>query len=547
MAMTETITRPDIENYIARVQASGVLGQGTQRRDLLRYLVETEHAGRGDTLKAYTVGVDALGKPEHFDPARDSSVRVAVGRLRSALALFEASNHADTVLEVDIPVGTYRPDLKLREQNEQTKAQAPSAASARPHRLIAAVAAFVALLIGIAGYGLWTSQSTDNVVVLEIDRFKGEAPLVDDVTIVMRRALARNQSISVASDFDPNVVLKETDLVLRGSVARRGEGFVVALELSEVDGDAIVWATSKQFEDTPEFSAKVAEVLGNELRVRIFGASKAYLSKRDPATLSPEQLFIMATWVPGPAVNAVEWELERTELMGLALEKAPDFGAAHSVMADKLAYLANVYGPSNQQDLREAALRHAQQARELAPLNPDVMFNVAQAYWHSGAISEAEAAMNRVLDLDPGHDLARFLARMIPFTCETPTPEIINWAERFDATLSPDNPIRWLTLTWIGWLYSNDGQYEKALEYEEQAALIFQIPYTFMRHAMLLHQVGRTDDAANLIRSQSNNWPDIDASHFAEVTYPRLCQQSEDAPGLVALYTDLATAMQNRP
>ena len=39
-------------------------------------MVEATLAGRGDRLKGYTIGVEALGRPDSFDPQIDPIVRV---------------------------------------------------------------------------------------------------------------------------------------------------------------------------------------------------------------------------------------------------------------------------------------------------------------------------------------------------------------------------------------------------------------------------------------------------------------------------------------
>lgn len=552
--MMTNILQDDVDRYLERIVAAGIFEKDSLRHRLLKHLILAELAGEGANLKAYTIGLDVFGKPESFDPSTDSSVRVGVGRLRTSLALFESGDGAATNIVVDIPVGTYRPQITRRDMtagaalaaNASTENSVDAKRRMSPLVGLAAVAVFAfvgwALLTTVPFFG-WRS-TVDTQIALEVDAFKGDPALAAEVTTTLRRGLSRNKSITVVADSTAGLFSDETDLVLQGSVARTDEGrALITAELLSVSTGNIVWAKALDFEDDALLQSRITQVLGNELRVRVFGATKQELAGRDPETLTPEQLFIMGTWVPGRAVNAVTWELSRVQLMGLALEKDPEFGAAHSVMADKLAYLANVYGPSDTPELREAALMHAQSARELSPLNPDVMFNVAQALWHSGQIRNSEAAMLRVLDLDPGHDVARFLAKMIPNTCDTPSQDVVDWAVAFDARLSADNPIRWLTLTWIGWLHTNRGEYVLALDAEEKAALIFEIPYTFMRHAMLLNKLDRTDEAISLIESQTRNWPSIDPDHFAQVTLPRLCAEDENHPELIQNYQELADAV----
>jgi hypothetical protein len=77
-------------------------------RRLLNFLTEKYLAGEADQLKEYSIGVDALGKPESFDPKRDSIVRLQMGRLRQKLAEYQRAEGSDDPYIVDLPRGTFR-------------------------------------------------------------------------------------------------------------------------------------------------------------------------------------------------------------------------------------------------------------------------------------------------------------------------------------------------------------------------------------------------------------------------------------------------------
>ncbi len=75
----------------------------------LRFVVEETLHGRADTLKEYTIGIGALGKPTTFDPAADSTVRVAARQLRFKLSEY-ATNHGSTDdCVIELPKGRYVP------------------------------------------------------------------------------------------------------------------------------------------------------------------------------------------------------------------------------------------------------------------------------------------------------------------------------------------------------------------------------------------------------------------------------------------------------
>lgn len=540
-----------ISDYLERVRASGALGKSNRRLFLLEHLIRAEAEGSGGQLKAYSIGLDIFGKGPDFDPQSDSVVRVEIGRLRTAIAVFESSEFANCDLQVDIPKGTYRPTLTKREngtQESETVVADHGATKNAPlkHWKVIAAAVFLAVCVGLAvlGLGWFITPQGDPRIAVQLDDFVGGTG--PETATILRRGLSNNKAVSVLLTPQNGGTHPDAEFVVRGSVRAEPGDTQINIELINAETNAISWSKTIQIDDRKNFDKEVSERIGRELRVRLFGASKQLLEGRDPETLTPEQLFVMGTWVPGPAINAVEWELERVQLMEIALRKDPDFGAAHSVVADKLAYLANVYGPSDTPELLTKARWHAQRAMELAPLDANVVFNVAQSQWHSGSIAQSLATMNRVTELDPNHALARFLTRMIPYSCASAPDSVVEEAIAFDTALSADNPIRWLTLTWIAWLHAYRGDYALALESEQRAALIFEIPYTFMRHAMLLNKLGRPEQAAAVIARQKSNWPDIDPGHFSNVTIPRLCSEQPESARFVALYTELERALQDQ-
>lgn len=64
-------------------------------------------AGESEFIKSYTIGVEALGRSDTFDPKIDPIVRVEAGRVRRALARYYGENEASVVIE--LPLGTYVP------------------------------------------------------------------------------------------------------------------------------------------------------------------------------------------------------------------------------------------------------------------------------------------------------------------------------------------------------------------------------------------------------------------------------------------------------
>jgi adenylate cyclase len=94
---------------LARVLENGVATASDRQRRLIQYLVTEELEGRGDRLKAFSIATNVLGRSADFDPQTDSIVRVEMGRVRQALALYYATIGADDPVQIKFEKGSCRP------------------------------------------------------------------------------------------------------------------------------------------------------------------------------------------------------------------------------------------------------------------------------------------------------------------------------------------------------------------------------------------------------------------------------------------------------
>ena len=94
---------------LERIIGSDSFAASPRLASFLRYVVETTLAGRGECLKGYTVGVEALGRREDFDPQTDPIVRVEAGRLRAALARYYAGDGINDPVNIELARGSYVP------------------------------------------------------------------------------------------------------------------------------------------------------------------------------------------------------------------------------------------------------------------------------------------------------------------------------------------------------------------------------------------------------------------------------------------------------
>ena len=111
--MRAAIVDPDsVRSELEKVVSSAAFQGAGRSGKLLLFLVERTVGGMGDQLKEYTVGAEALGRGESFDPRTDSIVRVEASRLRTRLDLYYSSEGRMDPVRIVLPKGGYIPKFE---------------------------------------------------------------------------------------------------------------------------------------------------------------------------------------------------------------------------------------------------------------------------------------------------------------------------------------------------------------------------------------------------------------------------------------------------
>lgn len=150
--------QPDHERFreeLARVLASDTFRGSESLRRLLSYLADAYLSGSSRQLKEYTIGRDAMGKPEDYDPRVDASVRVQAGKLRQRLEQYYREDGASSPDRLTLPKGHF----ELAFQPAVNGHSDPAPPSARPWPILAGAMALVALLALIWGGVGWRRAS----------------------------------------------------------------------------------------------------------------------------------------------------------------------------------------------------------------------------------------------------------------------------------------------------------------------------------------------------------------------------------------------------
>src|SRR5438128_6268602 len=148
-----SFTAPDeiarIQEQLGRILSSRTFRTAQREKTLLRFLVEQTIGGRGRELKEYTVGVEALGCGDSFDPRRDTIVRTQARNARLRLARYYADEGARDPIRIELPKGRYAARF-INANLAPPEYRAPIGAAPIPHpRPAIRIAAMAASLLAV--------------------------------------------------------------------------------------------------------------------------------------------------------------------------------------------------------------------------------------------------------------------------------------------------------------------------------------------------------------------------------------------------------------
>lgn len=133
---------------IQRLLGSRTLQNAESLKRLLEYLARQSLEGQADTLKEYTVGIEAFGKPESYDPKSDSSVRVQVSKLRQKLDEYYRNEGSQDPIIVELPKGHFKLVFRRIDELNGADGNAILAATVSKWRRISLLLALALVIAG---------------------------------------------------------------------------------------------------------------------------------------------------------------------------------------------------------------------------------------------------------------------------------------------------------------------------------------------------------------------------------------------------------------
>ena len=486
--------------------------------DVLRALAE-----RPGAVWSRTELIDRVWGREY---GADESLTRAVSQLRK---VFGDTRDEARILET-IPKRGYRLIAPV------SAAEHGRAATAAPNRLWPAllIAAVLIAVAALAAYFLWPSPSATAPPALASGIAVTVGPLGNRP---MAEALAANLSheplFRVRVDGDSG---KEEPRLLHyrimGSFGQDGAG----IQIIDAESGDHLWARSfgRDGRSDQDFIRAVSAALYSPILVD----AKRRLRARPIRSLSPWELTLLATWVPGsddvflaPHTKGAFWVHKR------ALAIDPGYAPAHALWANQMAYHALFNPAEDTASAHAAADRQAMVALAEAPYDADVLFEVATYDRNIGKRDAAVAMLKRVLALRPDHPVAAIDLAFIQGMCTVDSGQAIDRLHALDRDLSPADPVHWVVLSHLADLHLARGEYADARRDAAAARQIVKQTWSNITLAAAAAALGDGVEAERVAAENALEWPALDYGHFADDVVPRWCLYGpQTAPARAAFH-----------
>ncbi len=362
----------------------------------LNYIITETLDGRGDRLNGYTIALDVFDKPEDFDPAIDSIVRVEASRLRRRLIQHYAEATRSPFVKITLPRGSYVP---LFEEPASEPSPPAAAAAAQPKR-------------------------GPSIAVLPFENFSGNPDdqcFADGLTEETIANLARFKELFVFSRSTTTKLVQEgadirqlhkelgVNFVLEGSLRKTPQAVRVTAQLIDATTNGHIFAEQLDRPCTPEGIFEIQDEIAQRVAGRIadgFGPLGRYLAraKRDGQSQHWDTYRWITRFYEYYATADPAIHLEIRDGLPKALERDPNssdgWAALSIVLVNEFTFHLN---ERPDHPALDEALQCALQAVYMDPENAFAYQALAQARFHNQEFDEFKIAADRALALNPGH------------------------------------------------------------------------------------------------------------------------------------------------
>jgi DNA-binding winged helix-turn-helix (wHTH) protein/TolB-like protein len=456
----------------------------------------------------------------------DESLTRAISQLRKA---FGDTRDVPQVIETISKRG-YRLMVE-----PEVVAESPSPRRSR-RRLIVAGILVVALIIsaGLLALKLLPpkapvvrSDRTGIVVTVEPFSSDDRALPVNGLADELSAELARSPLIRARSGGAPEQAGAGTlQYRLSGDIHRIGDKLRIGVRLGDGASGEVVWGETIDRQYDPLFSQRTSAIaqITRDSFLPLLRSAKQQLARRPATSLQPWEATLMVTWVTGSEGRTVGAPVEDSYwLQRHALETDPDFAPAHALFAELASYHALFHPPFDTPARAERARRHAERALDIAPYDPEVLYQLALFYRFTGDRQRARAMLERVLQLQPNHPVAPIDLDFVRGECAANSDAEVADLSRRIRGLAPTSAERWVALSHLAAIELGRGEYQQAREAALESRQIVPMTWTAYTLAAADAALGHNNEAAEVLAEHRREWPNMDLKHFANHVVQRWC------------------------
>lgn len=384
-------TQALLDDCLSRMLAHPLFTKSPRQQDLLRYLVNQTVSGSAARLKGYAIGVEVFGRGTDFDPAVDAIVRVEVARLRTRLNDYYADAGLSDTLRIELPKGGYAVEFRRHDA-----ATSQPAATQRRTRLLDDKPSLAVLPLANLGPDPGLDYFVDGItdsLIYGLGRISGLFVISRQSSFAYRGTQKSSETIGEELGVK---------YLLEGSVQRAGQQVRITTQLVAADTGERIWSERHEsnLQDIFALQDEVTHSIVKALQVKLARAEAEFFGHAGTGSIEAHDALLRGLechWKYAPPEVA-----EARQHFSRAVEHDPAYAAAHAWLARSIIHQWIMHW-SDEPDLRERAMAHAEKALQL---NPELPYAHAILGWVCLWCKQREpalAASRRAVALDPSN------------------------------------------------------------------------------------------------------------------------------------------------
>ncbi len=309
----------------------------------LTYIVNETLAGRGEKIKAFSIGVDVFDRDENFDPGQDTLVRINAIRLRRMLDLYYSKTGKHDEILIEIPKGAYKPRFIYK----NSLVSKPETTNELDHDKIISLDPTIAVLsfskLGKDFQYDYFSKGFSYELLVELSNY-------EDMEVY--NYLSVDSHPEYGSKLHSSMIEKGIHFTIGGAVNMDEKRINILVNLHDLFEDRQIWSEKySEILDAENLIAtqeniaqKICAKIGSEYGV-VFRKLTEDVNRKKPQDISTYTAILK--YFNYLSSRTPESANEAFEALSIAVEKYP-----HSGMA--FASLAALHGTVYSMDLKEA-------------------------------------------------------------------------------------------------------------------------------------------------------------------------------------------------